>query len=369
MSNKKCIDKQYLLESLRDFDKEILSKKYTKDNSNENLGSEPAIDMNEIKKMVDDAIDVHTEIMKDDIRNGYQKLLDEDIAYVNAFVVDNSQNIYTSGQKLTFKSLLSDNLGNSIFKSNKITIDSDGYIELKAGHLYLMNPFCMIYVSSSSNNIGYRVIDKNERDITRDKTYTGFQCMHFSHANQYYSDMSPSFYYKPEEDCAICIQIYPDNGIGKMYAYGMTIHEIKQPVVNNIDSESYSYTEKVVGTWVNGKPLYEKTVKIVYEENTNLDANIFLEEDIDFLSVSKCIITYKDNFSIKGPTGDNISITQNTDICFANGDSKSTNTFGCALPGRPGCSYVCVYFGNYASKNGVAYVKVQYTKTNDIVPS
>lgn len=318
-------------------------------------------------------IDTHTEIMKNEICKGYQKLLDEDIAYVNAFVVDNSQNIYTSGQKLTFKSLLSDNLGNSIFKSNKITIDSDGYIELKAGHLYLMNPFCMIYVSSSSNNIGYRVIDKNERDITRDKTYTGFQCMHFSHANQYYSDMSPSFYYKPEEDCAICIQIYPDNGIGKMYAYGMTIHEIKQPVVNNIDSESYSYTEKVVGTWVNGKPLYEKTVKIVYGENTNFDGNMgayrFLEGDIDFLNASNCVITYKNNFNILGPTGSNISVTQDTGLCFASGNSSNTNTFGCAIPGSPGHSYVGVYFGSLASQNGVAYVKLQYTKTNDIVPS
>lgn len=103
-------------------------------------------------------------------------------------------------------------------------------------------------------------------------------------------------------------------------------------------SDIYSTDEKVIGKWINGKPLYQKTYEI------NLDSeNYSFNIDVDFEYINYDIVTNNSNYVLK----DTFNNSSDRLFCYIYVPAKSfvisTNTY---------------YFGK-------CYVTIQYTKTTD----
>lgn len=237
-NNKKPIDKEYLIASLKDFDKEILSKKYSSNGSTEVPSGVKDIDeiiseLNEknylkglaTETKVTEEIETHTETMKDIIRDGYQTILDEDISYFTGVVLLNDS--IPSAHELVFT--------NTAYRyNNKINVDNDGYIELKARHIYCIYPIVM--ASGKAVDVSYRIADKNGNLLAEEYYYA---------ETGNYSDYICPIIYPAKEDCAICIKL-GYQALPYLYQYGITIYEIKQPVYTNVDISSFA--EKIGDT-------------------------------------------------------------------------------------------------------------------------
>lgn len=195
-----------------------------------------ALDINEIKKMVDDAIDVHTETLKDDIRNGYQKILNEDIQWFSSVIYTNSVTI-PGNSILTFNKL-ADNPAN-MQKANKMFVKDNGYIQLKAGHTYVLDAAVMAYGSFA--NIAYYLIDEQGKDIDTIENNNANKTnrySRFAEIGTMFDNNKYSCIYTPENDCAVALALLSDTNI-QLYCYAITIYELKQPVYTKIDVGSY----------------------------------------------------------------------------------------------------------------------------------
>ena len=71
--------------------------------------------------------------------------------------------------------------------------------------------------------------------------------------------------------------------------------------INEKSKEIYSTEEQVVGTWIDGKPLYRRTLTGNYTEN--VDTLILSKGNIDFLIVKKCIARMSAGATIQIPYG------------------------------------------------------------------
>ena len=109
-------------------------------------------------------------------------------------------------------------------------------------------------------------------------------------------------------------------------------------------SHHYSTSEKVIGTWIDGKPLYEKTVHIGA-----------MTKDTSWHSTNHNISNFKDLIDMKG-------------IAKGSGEWYSFNVF------RPVTSIGIMlyatttyigYMNNYSDNISDSYVTIQYTKTTD----
>lgn len=167
------------------------------------------------KKTVQDLED-HTEAMKDQIRKGYQNILDEAIRY---FVYEHKTINQSLGPILTFSV--------APLTNNGFVVDADGYVELKKDRLYYIHPSIMIN-SGSNKDVGYSIIKKNGENI--------IDVYYWSEDNGY-SDFLMPIIIKPTEDCAVAIQM---SRKAVLYAYGIAIYEIKQPVMTNVNVASYA---------------------------------------------------------------------------------------------------------------------------------
>lgn len=367
MENKEAIDKKYLIASLKGFDENILSKKYAQDNRAESIDIETIInDLTEKEYLkglatetyVVESVKKHTDDMKEEIRRGYQHILDEDIEYCFASnkteQVANLDTIY----------------GFTEFSGNKMELSDDGYIILKAGKTYCLEAD-LTHVSKVTDGNPYTyyvIMDANTGDIISNESYT------ISPATVGSISCSKiiNTFVTPEQDMKVGIKFTILSATSvSLFEMHLSAFELKQPVINNIDSDSYSYDEKVVGTWLNGKPLYERVVKIIYGEKSRDDNNIayrFLEGDIDFVKVKDSDVfgAISGAGNITDDEGNTISL--NGANYTARGNSSSSYTIGYAFPGTPGRSFVGIGFQPNLIESGIniAYLKVQYTKTNDI---
>lgn len=241
MPEKQAIDKEYLIASLKDFDDKILSKKYatgvvyepqvgkvttTTVNDNANVSIDLDKEKNfanfnfSIPKGKDGNVDEALEKMKETINAGYQRILDEDIAYINASVVlDTSPT--PSDLKLKF------NINNNLFISNHgFDIDDDGYIVLKAGHVYNIHPCIMI--KQADADVEYHIINKDGALISNSGN-----CWAESGV---YSDCIFPITYAPEKDTPIVIEMSENV---PLYQYSISIHELKTPVYTNVELDRY----------------------------------------------------------------------------------------------------------------------------------
>lgn len=117
--------------------------------------------------------------------------------------------------------------------------------------------------------------------------------------------------------------------------------------ISNVDSKlNYSETESTVGTWIDGKPLYRKVIKITnYAKNTltNVNHNI---ADIDFIMIKSAFVTMNS-------TGMTRTINYY--------QSFSQNT---VQAGRVQLNYYC----NVTDYDNLFFI-IEYTKTTDSAPS
>lgn len=118
-----------------------------------------------------------------------------------------------------------------------------------------------------------------------------------------------------------------------------------QEVLEEIDGRlnSYSTTEKVIGTWIDGKPLYQKTLTGTYSSSQNVDISV---ADLDIETI---MFDLSASFRIQSD-GNRLYVGYYFDSsdkcqCYYN---KSLN---------------CIRLQKGGS--GTAYVTIRYTKTSD----
>lgn len=110
---------------------------------------------------------------------------------------------------------------------------------------------------------------------------------------------------------------------------------------------NYSTDEQVVGTWIDGKPLYQKTVEITTPSALDTNTNVY---DLSSLSISN--IVYMNGYIINS-TGNEYPL---------NYHNKGTQDYATTWY-RSGAIGMAV--GSDSTKNKTAYVTLQYTKTTD----
>lgn len=106
----------------------------------------------------------------------------------------------------------------------------------------------------------------------------------------------------------------------------------------------YSTTEQVIGTWINGKPLYRKTVSVSVNVNNSLGGNIY--------HVGVDISSYIPNTAILLPRADK---------SYLDLGSNTIRGFVAVLPEDD--HYLDVYTAY--QRQGTAILTVEYTKTTD----
>ena len=122
---------------------------------------------------------------------------------------------------------------------------------------------------------------------------------------------------------------------------------------NNEISENikYSTTEKVVGTWVNNKPLYEITIFI---ENTTISSST---KEISILDITNNDVVMVDNMYINGDTSSTAGNRQKVFGNFTDNNGHYVN-----VRGWQNNLLLQTDFLYYINK---AYITVKYTKTAD----
>lgn len=122
---------------------------------------------------------------------------------------------------------------------------------------------------------------------------------------------------------------------------------------NNEISENikYSTTEKVVGTWVNNKPLYEITIFI---ENTTISSST---KEMTILDITNYDIVLVKNFYINGDTSSTAGNRQKFFENFTDNNGHYVN-----VRGWQNNLLLQTDFLYYINK---AYITVKYTKTTD----
>lgn len=114
----------------------------------------------------------------------------------------------------------------------------------------------------------------------------------------------------------------------------------------------YSTTEKVIGTWVDGKPLYEKIVQgttITGGQNDYVNHNI---QNLDTL-VDSCVMTH---FSDNG-------YWRKLNFAYNNGGTGNDWLGGYAVNSTQIIFQIGVSYASYLDK---WYATLQYTKTTDV---
>lgn len=111
--------------------------------------------------------------------------------------------------------------------------------------------------------------------------------------------------------------------------------------------QSYSTTEQVVGTWIDGKPLYQKTFTCTTPATANTETDVI---DVTSLNISVCADIQG---MIYNPTYENYVVWTGS---LASGDYLFYNNTRKAIVGK-------LVSSNYL--NEPAYVTLKYTKTTD----
>ena len=128
-----------------------------------------------------------------------------------------------------------------------------------------------------------------------------------------------------------------------------TVADALDSMYNTMFSDNYSETEKVIGTWINGKPLYQKVIKrtSALSNNTNISLGV---SDIEYAFI-------KYAWGVQGTTLTPINY----------GESSSWFAVVYITPTNINIQGSGNFF-SYRAANGAIFV-ICYTKTTDPVPS
>ncbi len=120
-------------------------------------------------------------------------------------------------------------------------------------------------------------------------------------------------------------------------------------VANNLDTTdskfNFSTTEKVIGTWINGKPLYQKTITGTV---TSVTAQVAINIGVENVE----LVTKLEGFTLYG-TAD-LMVPLN----FYN--NENLRSYAYASKGS-----VSLYYKSNDFLNKPIYITIQYTKTTD----
>lgn len=149
--------------------------------------------------------------------------------------------------------------------------------------------------------------------------------------------------------------------------YETEINRLKAKIEELENANSCSTTEKIIGTWINNKPLYKKTIIIENADATwkKIDLSGYFDSELDSIELLNfnCIRWYNKNenkyylygYSFENPSvsSDNFEILVSLDKASNNSDYK-----------KPLC-----YFSAGTGYPLDLYLTVQYTKTTDSAPT
>lgn len=122
-------------------------------------------------------------------------------------------------------------------------------------------------------------------------------------------------------------------------------------VSNIFDPTIYSESERKIGVWTDGKPIYQKTFQITTPANTNVIEQV---QDVSSLNIDTVVNVfghYKD-----------AAINWGLNIYFNTG--RSSNVF---INGAK--TYISMLVNDNVALNKTAYVTALYTKTTDVAGS
>lgn len=118
-------------------------------------------------------------------------------------------------------------------------------------------------------------------------------------------------------------------------------------------SNMYDTNEKVIGKWINGKPLYQKTVEIEAESTTGMKTYTFAIPDVD-----KIWIDLSSSFQINPNTGYIQALTNVWDTNSTGGWELSHTI-----------TNVNLMWYRKMWQDDIAYITLRYTKTTDSIDS
>lgn len=118
-------------------------------------------------------------------------------------------------------------------------------------------------------------------------------------------------------------------------------------------SDYYSTDEKLVGLWINGKPLYQKTIVDTLPSVINTPKYVNVGASIDYIMIINAMLINNDGFLIPLPSINPVTDSEQTRVAAAD------NTF----PGNPNTIQLRTANSNHVGKT--IYTTVQYTKTTD----
>lgn len=292
-------------------------------------------DKNEI---VASASDLAAEKCKDEIRKGYQKVLDDSVEVGVAIVTEAATGDVIGLEKIIhYKN-----------KTGNIELDENGYVILHAGKKYMvMTETCVLdAVGTTAAWMGCNLINAiTGEDIVDYRVSWSTTNL----VNE--GDYGIPIVMEPEEDIhisAIIKQFGP--GFNKYISY-LQVTEIKQPV--KAPQEIYSTDEIPIGIWIDGKPLYQKIITMHKEDFSNYDPAI--------LNVHPHNIADVDNIFISGDSYVHY-VSDDLDMNFpiAVKNSVSGWYFGISKENT------IVNFDGTIERNAFdVYLIAKYTKTTD----
>ena len=163
--------------------------------------------------------------MKDTIRKGYQRILNEDIEY----------GVFTHSG--TIEPVLDMVIGFDNCEANTIDLTEDGYVPVKAGKIYVVNWDTRVANTSTTDAvIGTRLFDV-ANDTTVSSVIVHRQPVTRPTNN---SECDGVFViYQPTSDGKLGIKVIDNKAVTGLSRISLSIMEIKQPVITNVDVESY----------------------------------------------------------------------------------------------------------------------------------
>lgn len=127
--------------------------------------------------------------------------------------------------------------------------------------------------------------------------------------------------------------------------YQITQNNISKDMVN------YSLEEQVIGSWIDGKPLYQKTIKSTTDVSEDTTKVILVDETIDIVCSITGMVCNSGNVFVP--------------ICFSQNLLNVNNCINITAWYRQ-ASHELVISINHADYQGkFAYITIQYTKTTD----
>lgn len=141
----------------------------------------------------------------------------------------------------------------------------------------------------------------------------------------------------------------PDNKIVNTYntnplnAYGCAY-------INTLLMFDYSTTEKRIGTWINGKPLYRKTITASFSGNGQYDISVSnLSPDILWIGPESFLLAYSGTITKPLNVYENANYNIRTEYNVPASHEKR----------------LTIWHQGDAYYNGTAYLSLYYTKTTD----